>query len=173
MPQPTSHPWGRPGDLLRHPVAIIALALWLLNDHLLKSVFGNELTGKLSDGAGLIVFPLVLLSLVAALVPGLALEERSRKRLLGLVISMTGGILVMLNLSEWTASWVYELVTLLQWPFVAGIAVIQGEGLPEWNRVSGTVDPTDLWTLPCLGIPIALVLGRERSGLDETKRRTE
>ena len=42
---------------------------------------------------------------------------------------MTGGILVMLNLSEWTASWVYELVTLLQWPFVAGIAVIQGEGL--------------------------------------------
>ena len=173
MPEGMSHPWGRPGDLLRHPVALIALAAWLLNDHVLKSAFGNEWTGKLSDGAGLIVFPLLLLSLCTWLIPSLLEERGVRKCLLGFAMLIAGGILVLLNVSEWTAAWVYTAVTLAQWPLVAALAVIQGEGLPEWIRVSGTVDPTDLWTLPCLWIPMALVLKRERNGGDHSMRRPE
>ena len=160
MPEGMSHPWGRPGDLLRHPVALIALGAWLLNDHVLKATFGNGLTGKLSDAAGLVVFPLLLLSLVHWVAPGPLRKSAVQRRFLALAVVVTGGILIVLNVSPRSAVWVYDLVTLLQWPFVSGLALIQGEALPGWVRVSGTVDPTDLWTLPFLGIPVVLVLRR-------------
>lgn len=39
---------------------IVGLGLLLLNDHVLKATYGNWLTGKLSDVAGLLIFPLFL-----------------------------------------------------------------------------------------------------------------
>lgn len=45
-------------DILTSPAFVAALALLLLNDFALKPLFGNALTGKLSDFAGLFVFPL-------------------------------------------------------------------------------------------------------------------
>jgi hypothetical protein len=42
-----------------HPVALAALAVLVLNDHVWKARYPGWLTGKLSDVAGLIVFPLV------------------------------------------------------------------------------------------------------------------
>ena len=41
-----------------HPLFLFCLALLILNDWVWKAQFGNELTGKLSDFAGLLVFPL-------------------------------------------------------------------------------------------------------------------
>jgi hypothetical protein len=53
---------------LSHPLFLFALALLLLNDHVLKHVdlLPNALTGKLSDFAGLIVAPIVLSILLRA-----------------------------------------------------------------------------------------------------------
>jgi len=45
-------------DRLTSPGFLAALGVLLLNDLLLKQVFSNTLTGKLSDFAGLFVFPL-------------------------------------------------------------------------------------------------------------------
>lgn len=45
---------------LGHPVFLLALLLLLLNDWLLKPAFHNDLTGKLSDFAGLFAFPFFL-----------------------------------------------------------------------------------------------------------------
>jgi hypothetical protein len=45
-------------DILKSPPFLIALFLLLLNDFVLKAVFHNWLTGKLSDFAGLFVFVL-------------------------------------------------------------------------------------------------------------------
>src|SRR6187402_3574682 len=45
---------------------IIGLVILLLNDFVLKGLYGNWLTGKLSDFAGLFIFPLFF----AALLPG-------------------------------------------------------------------------------------------------------
>lgn len=50
---------------LAHPVSIIALLLWIANDHLLKARYGSVVTGKLSDVAGLIVFPLIVAAVLA------------------------------------------------------------------------------------------------------------
>ncbi len=41
-------------------VFIIGLVILILNDHLLKEVFGNWLTGKLSDFAGLLILPMFI-----------------------------------------------------------------------------------------------------------------
>src|ERR1044072_1491572 len=45
-------------DLLVSPLFLAALAALLLNDLLLKTLFHNLVTGKLSDVAGLFIFPL-------------------------------------------------------------------------------------------------------------------
>ncbi len=50
-------------DLLRSPVFLLALALLVVNDWVLKPAFHNALTGKLSDFAGLAAFTLFLCSL--------------------------------------------------------------------------------------------------------------
>ncbi|MCC9062041.1 hypothetical protein [Flavobacterium piscisymbiosum] len=42
---------------LAHPVFLVSLLILLLNDFILKTVFHNYLTGKLSDFAGLLAFP--------------------------------------------------------------------------------------------------------------------
>lgn len=50
-------------DLLSRPLFILALGLLLINDIYLKYEFSNFLTGKLSDIAGLFLFPYFLSSL--------------------------------------------------------------------------------------------------------------
>lgn len=49
-------------SLLLSPGFLVALATLLLNDHVLKSAFGNALTGKLSDVAGVVALALFLTS---------------------------------------------------------------------------------------------------------------
>jgi len=50
-------------DILTRPLFILAVGLLLLNDFYLKYEFSNFLTGKLSDVAGLFLFPYFLSSL--------------------------------------------------------------------------------------------------------------
>lgn len=47
--------------LILNYLFIGCLLLLVLNDHLLKSTYGNFLTGKLSDAAGIILLPLLML----------------------------------------------------------------------------------------------------------------
>ena len=70
----------RPGRLdrlalaaLGHPVSVCAVALLLLNDHVLKRAVPSALTGKLSDFAGLFFFPFLLAALA-----GLAARPANR-----------------------------------------------------------------------------------------------
>ncbi len=51
-------------NLILHPVFLVSLFTLLLNDFYLKQVFSNQLTGKLSDCTGLIVFPIFIAYLV-------------------------------------------------------------------------------------------------------------
>lgn len=51
-----------------HPVALAALAVLVLNDHVWKARYPGWVTGKLSDVAGLIVFPLVACALARVVV---------------------------------------------------------------------------------------------------------
>jgi hypothetical protein len=60
------HGMAQRGRALRHPAFWIALAILVVNDHVLKGagVLPGWLTGKLSDVAGMIVAPVLLVSLL-------------------------------------------------------------------------------------------------------------
>lgn len=51
-----------PGSGLLHPVALGAVAVLVVNDHVLKAAFPGVITGKLSDFAGMLFFPVMLQS---------------------------------------------------------------------------------------------------------------
>jgi hypothetical protein len=51
-----------PGDVLLHPVVLASIVVLMVNDHLLKAIAPSVLTGKLSDVAGLLFFPLFILA---------------------------------------------------------------------------------------------------------------
>lgn len=60
--RPAANP-AAPGSVLLHPIAIGALALLLVNDHVLKAAAPGWITGKLSDVAGLVLTPIVVVAL--------------------------------------------------------------------------------------------------------------
>ena len=47
-------------NAILHPVFLLSLLVLLLNDFYLKETFSNQMTGKLSDFTGLIVFPIFI-----------------------------------------------------------------------------------------------------------------
>jgi hypothetical protein len=63
--QPASATRRRALAFFRHPAAWAAVALLLVNDHVLKAAAPSWLTGKLSDFAGLFFFPALLAALLA------------------------------------------------------------------------------------------------------------
>ena len=52
-----------------HPVALAALIALVVNDHVGKPCYPGWVTGKLSDAAGLIVFPLLACAVARPVVP--------------------------------------------------------------------------------------------------------
>lgn len=48
---------------LIHPIPILAFAILAINDHYLKHLYPSMITGKLSDFAGVFVFPIFLCGL--------------------------------------------------------------------------------------------------------------
>jgi hypothetical protein len=114
----------RPHRSLVHPLWLGALALLVLNDHLLKGggLLPGWLTGKLSDFAGLLVAPAVLATLL-----GVA----SRRGLLAAHAAVCAGF-SLINLFPGIARAVEALTAPTPFPW----------------RI--TVDPTDLIALPML-----------------------
>ncbi|NUT35152.1 MAG: hypothetical protein HOV79_19020 [Hamadaea sp.] len=110
---------------LAHPVTVAALAVLLLNDHVLKAAHPGWVTGKLSDVAGLLVAaPLVALVLSAA--------GRGFRATAGVAVALTGTLFTLVKISG----------------YAAGVASA------AWTAVAGTsrvlADPTDLLALPAL-----------------------
>ncbi len=116
----------RPGRALLTPTWLAALALLGVNDHLLKGagLLPGGLTGKLSDVAGLIVAPALLAAILGL---------RSRRGLLFCHVAV-GAVFAAINVSPAAAD---------AWSWLMGLVG------PAWVI---TVDPTDLLTLPALGL---------------------
>ena len=146
---------------LLHPITLTALALWAINDHLLKGWGPPLLTGKLSDVTGLAVCPTVLLGIIEWCAPELV--QRQWRTLLIASCTAIGLLVVGLELSEPVQlAYRYALgaarfvaATLLAW--------LGGVRAPVFALVSTTPDVTDLLTLPALAIPCWLVAHSQRS----------
>lgn len=140
---------------LLHPITLTALALWAINDHLLKGWGPALLTGKLSDVAGLAVCPTVLLGISEWCAPQLV--QRQWRSLLIASCTVMGLLVVGLELSE-PVQLAYRYA-LGGARFVASslVAWLCGTRSPAFALVSTTPDVTDLLTLPALAIPCWLV----------------
>ena len=126
------------------------LILWILNDHLLKAQFGNVWTGKLSDIAGLVVFPLFMLASYQVIARLLGQWRPQDRAVLWKSIFSTGFIFSAVNLSERWSALFETLVGYLQWPIRATWSLLSGVDSLGYTAVKHTQDPTDLLTLPAL-----------------------
>jgi len=152
----------RPGDGLLHPVPLAAVALLILNDHVLKMRWPGWVTGKLSDVAGLVFFPLLLDALVARLPFTRSLPPERR---VGACVIATA--VVFAAVKTWApATEAYQVgLGLLQWPFQIIGARLRGEAPSGPHWVSLVRDPTDLAALPFLVVPW-LLERRRAAGAD-------
>jgi hypothetical protein len=143
---------GEPGAVLLHPLTLAFLTLWIVNDHVLKQAYPGLLSGKLSDVASLVVFPLLMLASVELVWP--SLSKTARRIVLGLAVAATGSVMISIKLFE-PAAWVYrEGLGALQWPFYAAHAWLRGVDLPGLRSVHLAMDASDILTLPSLSIAV-------------------
>ncbi len=133
---------------LVHPGAVVAIAILVVNDHLLKARYPGLVTGKVSDFAGLAFFPLFLQALAE-----LAGARVSRRWLVACTVA-TGTVFAAVKTVDganaayaWIASWL-----LAPWAWA--------RGAPWPPDVVLQQDATDLWALVALWLPWAW--GRDR-----------
>ena len=160
-----------PGAVLLHPLTLAFVALWIINDHVLKSAYPGLLSGKLSDVAGFVVFPLLVLASAELMRP--SLSSGARRGVLAGAVLATGAVMISIKLFE-PAAWLYrEGLGALQWPFYGALLWLRDGTLPALRSVRLAMDPTDLFTLPSLAIavwiaarcprPVGSVGGRPRA----------
>lgn len=139
---------------LLHPLVLGAIALLAINDHLLKGAAPGVLTGKLSDVAGMVFFPIFLAALLELV--------RVRGRLV-LGCAIATGLVFAATKTIPPAAEAYRYgLAVLQWPFHAVLSLLRGHGAPGVTPVAMTMDPTDLIALPALAVPVWLT--RQRIG---------
>jgi hypothetical protein len=134
--------------LLLHPIVMLSLATWALNDHVLKDALHNGLTGKLSDVTSLIVAPVLLANATALLGLG-------RRRPFALLVFWSlamAAVMTAIKLSPLAADGYRYGLAALQWPFRSALAL----SLRPLTPVYLALDPSDLWTLPAAAVPVLL-----------------
>jgi hypothetical protein len=168
------HEAARPPDAagtLLHPVALAALAILVLNDHVLKAAFPGLVTGKLSDVAGVTLLPLVLIAGWELLRSALGRDPGPRVRALVVAVLVTGigfGVVKVAPPAALAFGW---LLGAVQWPVavIGGLAAGHPVVLPSPAPI--VVDPGDLVALPALLIAAWVGAARVRAasvaGADE------
>lgn len=151
------------GDAILHPLALVAIAVLILNDHVLKGAHPGLITGKLSDVTGLIFFPLLLLGSweVALLATRRWRGPQARSTLAAVVLAGLGFAAVKTN--ESAASAFGSAVGLAQWLVGIGPAVLGASPIGQPGSAGTLVDPGDLLALPALLVPLAIGLRRTRA----------
>lgn len=132
---------------LLHPIILGAIALLVINDHWLKGAAPGVVTGKLSDIAGMIFFPVFLAA-------GLELARVRSHRLVVYCAIATGLVFAATKTIPVAAEAYRYGLGALQWPFHA----LFGNG--RYAPVAMTMDPTDLIALPALIVPVWLTRDR-------------
>lgn len=127
---------------LAHPVSLVAIAVMVLNDHVLKQAYGTWWTGKLSDVAGLVFFP----ALVAV---GLAAARPTRDGTRGAHGGFERLTFGAVSITAVAFAWVKGTAA----GAAAASAVLSGITVPLFGWPSVVrADATDLLALPAVGL---------------------
>jgi len=129
-------------------VAVAAVVMLAVNDHLLKHAYPGWITGKLSDVAGMIFFPLLLTTLLWAIVPPRVRSRDAHERLL-LAACLATALMFTLTKTTLSGNEAYRFTWgALQWPYRALRALAHGRALPGIARVVLVRDPSDVLAVP-------------------------
>jgi hypothetical protein len=139
-----------PAELLLHPVAVAAVALLVVNDHLLKSAWPGFLTGKLSDAAGLIVVPLVLLGCWEVARWLIGRWTGPSRRALPVAVAITAVAFFLVKATDAGASAFGWLLSFGQWLPAWLIGLVSGHESQMGEPAPITNDATDLIAMPLL-----------------------
>ena len=166
---------------LGHPVTVLALAVLIVNDHVLKAAYPGWVTGKLSDAAGLVVAPallgLVLPRAAAVALVGagftLAKATAAGAGVASAVWSLVSGpagiradpadllALPFLGLAWWACSRAHRRPAAGRWERALRVGVLLPLAL---IGVAATSAPPQYEALVAASTPQALYLGTGRSG---------
>lgn len=149
---------------LLHPVTLLALALWAINDHLLKGWGPSLLTGKLSDVTALMVCPTLLIGIAEWCAPVLV-----RRRLRAVLATCCAAVgLFLIGLELWKpVELVYQYTLSHLYQAVRNSIALLSDSRGTAVVASATADVTDLLCLPALAFPWWLVLrGARRQSND-------
>ncbi|WP_223758034.1 hypothetical protein [Myxococcus sp. RHSTA-1-4] len=144
------------GSALLHPLVLGAVVLLLLNDHVFKARWPSWWTGKLSDVAGLVMFPVLLQALWEKACVRAGRGFHPSRAVLVTCVLLTGLCFSAINVSEAAGqAWQWALGA-LQWPARAAWALVTESRTPRVAPVAHTVDAEDLLTLPALLVALAV-----------------
>lgn len=160
-----------PGDGLLHAVPLGAVAVLVLNDHWWKRAYPSFVTGKLSDVAGLVFFPLLLQALweIGRSLVGSPWGP-SRRALIVAVIA-TGVVFALAKIWPPVNSMVRTADAVLRWLPKVVWAAVHGAPAPPLGRASLVLDRTDLLALPALLAALGIGLRRADAVTDPARPR--
>lgn len=159
---------------LAAPLSVLSLVVLVLNDHVLKQAWPGLVTGKLSDFAGLVVAPLLLAVLLAAVGVRRALPVAIGLTGLGFVFAKTSIAGAAATSAVWSLTGIPTLIR----ADVTDLVALPTLGLAWWvdRRVRRSADlPWRRVTSVALGmavLPVA-VLGTAATSCDEGTSLTE
>lgn len=131
-----------PGDGVLSPRYLGALTLLVFNDHVVKVWAPGFLSGKLSDVAGLVMFPLFLQAILEVLRAQIGTYTGPSKAELWFAVVSTAIAFSLVQLCP-TANYAYAWsVGFIRWILTGGFD--QPHAVRSWS------DPWDLMTLPVL-----------------------
>jgi hypothetical protein len=144
-----------------HPVCLLALGSWWLNDAVLKARYHNWLTGKLSDLACMVVFPVLVLAVLQVVRSLGRVRWEPRREHVLLTVLGVGLLFAGINLSASVGEVYRQVFTWVLYPFLLAF-----EGSGRMPIISHTQDATDLITLPALYFAYRLVPCRAAPSAD-------
>jgi hypothetical protein len=157
-----------PGDGLLHPIPILAILLMVANDHALKQLWPGLITGKLSDFAGLVFFPLFLQAAWETISNAFGRGAVGDRRVLLVSIIATGVVFASIKLLP-VAGNVYRTgLGTLQWLSGVAFSALPGHVYDSPQSVALSADPTDLVALPALAVAWLVSVARTRRVLHAT-----
>jgi hypothetical protein len=126
-----------PGDLLVRPIAVVALMTLIVNDHIIKQRWPGLLSGKLSDIAGLVFLPLLIVSVCEVTRAAVGRPWQMGKRgVVAVAVAVVIGFAAT-KLSTAVAASYGDMLGWLRWPLIG-----------HWSQVAISQDPTDVICAP-------------------------
>jgi hypothetical protein len=147
---------------LARPLPLLAVALLVVNDHWAKQAYPGWLTGKLSDVAGMVFFPLLLAALAEGALGAVDVRPPPHRTLVAACAATALAFALAKTTEAGNAAYRAGL-GYAQWPFYALAAAARGQPAPPQRDVVLVRDPSDLIALPFVGLAYALGARRARA----------